>query len=337
MKLGRRYHGCNNDYPALRWRLGATLDRKRISSSAGEMRDLLHLTSGDCAGENLAKCGLPGEVFVWHDLLYEGPRIPGWPDEETLQARAVFLEATTAGGLDRRTILETLRAQYAKLKEAAADVAFVLWFDACLFDQSMLVHILACLRWQAAPRVELLSINEFPGIEPFNGLGQLQPEQMASLYDRRQPVSDAQFEFAVRADEAFANQDLDAFVALSQAAAPPLPWIPAAVSRWLQEHPDPATGLGRLEALVLTAIRSGCHTPAEIFAWVAAVDSTPQYWGDTTLWAKINALAEKNPPLVKIEGPGDRLPQWVSELSLDRFKIKALPDARLSAASESRR
>lgn len=32
------------------------------------------MTSGDCAGELLEKSGLPGEVFVWHDILYDGPR-----------------------------------------------------------------------------------------------------------------------------------------------------------------------------------------------------------------------------------------------------------------------
>jgi hypothetical protein len=289
----------------------------------------LHITSGDCAGSILARCGLPGDVFVWHDILYEGPRCPGWPDEETLKARAVFLEATTAGGLDRKTILETLHGQYDRLAEAVPNRSIVLWFDACLFDQSMLVHILACLRVLQAGKVELLCVQAFPGIEPFHGLGQLQPEQMVSLYERRQRVTAAQWEFASRVDNAFANQDFGVLAALSQETRTPLPWIPAAVSRWLQERPNPATGLGRLEDLALKAIRSGCDTPGSIFASVAAADAPPQFWGDTTLWVKINALAERKPPLVKIDGPMDRLPQWGSHPSLNTFRIKALPNQPL--------
>jgi hypothetical protein len=160
---------------------------------------------------------------------------------------------------------------------------------------------------------------------PFHGLGQLRPDQLASLYGNRQAVTDAQFRFAVQVDEAFATQDFGMLTELSQATNAPLPWIPAAVARWLQERPDPITGLGRLEDLALMAIRAGCETPGRIYASVAASDTPPQFWGDTTLWAKINALADREPPLVRIDGPEDRLPQWQGEMSLDDFKIKVLP------------
>lgn len=166
-----------------------------------------------------------------------------------------------------------------------------------------------------------MCIDNFPGIEPFNGLGQLTPPQLASLYHQRQPVTDEQFQFAKVVDEAFATQDSSMLAELSHRIDPPLPWIPAAVTRWLQERPDPATGLGRLESLALKAIRSGLVRPTEIFSFVAAADTPPQYWGDTTLWAKINTLANRTPPLVQIEGPRDRLPQWQSDLDLAQFKI----------------
>ena len=287
------------------------------------MDKTLHLTSGDHAGGSLVKSGLPGEVFVWHDLLYDGPRCPGWPDEETLHARAIFLEECTAGGLDWRSILETMHNQYRKLTEAAADKHIVLWFDACLFDQSMLAHILTCLRHQGVQGVELLCVDAFPGIEPFHGLGQMRPDQLASVYDHRRPVTDTQFRFAVQVDKAFATQESGLLTELSQATNAPLPWVPAAVSRWLQERPNPVTGLGRLEELALRSIRAGCETPSTIFTSVAAADTPPQFWGDTTLWAKINGLAAREPPLVRINGPTDRLPQWESTFSLSDFTIMA--------------
>lgn len=290
------------------------------------MSKVIHITSGDIAGGSLAKAGLPGEVFVWHDILYDGPREPGWPSENTLSARALFLEEFTAGGLDRDRILKTFHDQYQRLAEAASYDRIVLWFDACLFDQSMLSHILTCLSYKGIRKVELLCIDAFPGIEPFNGLGQLQPGQLASLYANRRPVTDEQFRFAAVVDRAFATQDAALLTELSEKTEPPLPWVPAAVTRWLQEQPDQTTGLGRLENLSLAAIRTGCETPGKIFAAVAAADTPPQFWGDTTLWAKINGLADRVPPLVRIEGPTDRLPQWESQVSLKEFKIKALPN-----------
>ena len=288
------------------------------------MGKTLHITSGDCAGDILAKSGISGEVFVWHDILYDGPRHPGWPDDDILDTRARFLEQVTAGGLNREYVLDTLKRQYQKLTTAADYERIVLWFDACLFDQSMLVHILACMLQQGIRKAELLCVDAFPGIVPFNGLGQLQPSQLASLYNRRRPVTDAQFQFAKVVDKAFATQNPALLDELSRRADAPLPWIPAAVTRWLQEQPDPATGLGRLERLALEAIRDGRKTPGEIFSAVAEADTPPQFWGDTTLWAKINALADRKPPLVRIEGPAAKLPQWKSKLNLKHFRIKSL-------------
>ena len=288
------------------------------------MADTLHITSGDIAGGSLAKAGLPGEVFVWHDILYDGPGNPGWPNEETLRARALFLEETTAGGLDRALVLETFHTQYRKLSEAATHERIVLWFDACLFDQSMLAHILTCLHHKGILNVDLLCVDAFPGIEPFHGLGQLLPEQLASLYGNRLPVTQAQWRFALLVDKAFATQSSAMLTELSAMGDAPLPWIPAAVTRWLQEQPDPTSGLGRLESLALAAIRGGDETPGKIFASVAAAETPPQFWGDTTLWAKINGLADRVPPLVRIQGPTDRLPQWESKVLLKDYKIKAV-------------
>lgn len=287
------------------------------------MSDTLHITSGDIAGDRLTKSGIPGEVFVWHDILYDGPRILGWPDEDTLVARAKFIEKETGGGLKESFILKTLKEQYDKLTSAGKYKQIVLWFDACLFDQSMLAHVLTCMHHQGINRAELLCVDRFPRIEPYNGLGQLQPSQMASVYGQREKVTDEQFQFATLVGEAFANHDLNLFSELSEMTDAPLPWMPAAVKRWLQEHPDPETGLGRLETLALETIRGGCERPWDIFTAVAAEDTPPQYWGDITLWAKINALADRDPPLVQIEGPLPRLPQWEGIADLKDFRIKA--------------
>ena len=92
------------------------------------MNVALHITSGDIAGDHLVRTGIHGEVFVWHDILYDGPRIPGWPDGDTLKARAHFLVKTTAGGLEKEGVLNTLNIQYQKLAGAADYKRIILWF-----------------------------------------------------------------------------------------------------------------------------------------------------------------------------------------------------------------
>jgi len=287
------------------------------------MNTALHITSGDMAGDLLSKSGVPGEILVWHDVLYDGRRAPGWPDDNGLEERARFLCRLTGGGLSRQNIRETLDTQYERLASAAGSVGLVLWFDGCLFDQSMLCHILVCLRSIGVSSAELLCVDRFPGIDPYHGLGQLTPEQLASVYGRRRPVEDAQFLFAEQVERAFALQDRGAFERLAGLAAAPLPWVPAAVSRWLAEQPDPVTGLGRLETLALAAVRGGCTTPAQVFSNVSARETPPQFWGDITLWQKINGLADRKPPLVSIDGPGGRLPQWQGIADLKLFRLSA--------------
>ena len=294
------------------------------------MKTTLHITSGDIAGSRLEGAGLPGEVFVWHDILYDGPRGPGRPDEEILRLRARFIEEATGGGLGREFVLETFRRQYRKLSAAADYERIVLWFDACLFDQAMLAHVLACLPQAARRKTALLCVDAFPGIQPFHGLGQLTPVQLASCCDLRRPVTAAQFDFARVVDWAFAAQDLAPFEELAAMTEAPLPWVPAAVARWLEERPDAETGLGRLEAMALEAVRGGCETPAQIFAAASAADTPPQYWGDTTLWAKVNALADRRPPLVHIEGPLPHLPQWEGIADLGRFRVTAVSPRSVS-------
>jgi hypothetical protein len=290
------------------------------------MNGVLHITSGDSAGGRLSESGISGAVLVWHDILYDGPRKPGWPDDETLHARALFLERATGGGLSREQILLTLKRQYHKLESATHHERIVLWFDACLFDQSMLVHILACLLYLGNPNADLLCVDAFPGIVPFNGLGQLTPSQLASLYHQRRAVTDDQFRFAETVDDAFATQNLALLAELAELRDVPLPWIPAAAARWLQEQPDATTGLGRLEHLALDAIRAGWETPRAILSAVARADTNPQFWGDTTLWAKINGLADRQPPLVRIEGPAAKLPQWGDMADVNDFTLKSLPN-----------
>lgn len=297
---------------------------------------ILNITSGDASGDLLSASGIEGEIFVWHDVLYDGPRNPGWPTAATLEARARFLSAFSGGGLNTTAVLGTLERQYEKLEGAGSYEEIVLWFDACLFDQSMLAQILTCLQLKAIPGASLICVDAWPGVEPYNGLGQLKPEDLASLAGSGQPVTDAQYRYAAEADRAFALNDPARLTELSTQTDAPLPWVPAAAARWLLERADPQSGLGRLESLAVQAIRDGSEKPVEIFRAVAAADTPPQYWGDTSLWAALNDLAGRTPPLITIEGPAERLPQW-NPTNLEAFRLKAVQSGQPTPKKESNR
>ena len=80
----------------------------------------LHITSGDTVGRNLAQAGLGGDILVWHDVLYDGARCPGWPDADAITARVEFLFRVTDGAQSREKLQRTMRDQYERLAAASA-------------------------------------------------------------------------------------------------------------------------------------------------------------------------------------------------------------------------
>ena len=97
------------------------------------MNRILHITSGDCAGEILTKADIGGEIFVWHDILYDGPRNPGWPDDDTFGWGTIntgnVVELTVelpanSSLLPRVTLLDSSGAEVADLDGEPADGHF---------------------------------------------------------------------------------------------------------------------------------------------------------------------------------------------------------------------
>jgi hypothetical protein len=283
----------------------------------------INITSGDMSGELIAESGVPGEVFVWHDVLYDGPRSygsHGVPTNKIMHDRAAYLSELTGGGLKEESIFNGLSRDYAKLSELDSYDEIVFWFDSCLFDLSMLAHLLACIPDNILHKCKLICVSEFEDIKPFNGLGQLDADQMKSLYPLRKQLNQDQIYFSRLVDMAFANQDVDLFEKIINYKNPPLKYFDRAVQRWLEEKPTGDLSVGKLERLILDALDNGCGQPGEIFGYVAQHDSTPQYWGDITLWQKINGLSDRG--LVEIKGPAAKLPQWFeSEYKLSDFDI----------------
>ncbi|MDR3088842.1 MAG: DUF1835 domain-containing protein [Desulfobulbaceae bacterium] len=250
--------------------------------------NVLHITNGDCAAERLGQGGIPGEILAWSDILFDGPiREMAFPDGKALTAHATFLANIFC--LNSADVLTNLQGQYAKLRRVFDYETVVLWFDACLMDQTTLVHLLTCLDDLAYRQVELICIDEFPGIADFHGLGQLRSADFASLYRSRHLLSSPEFALARRAERAFAARDVVDLRRLALEQSAPLPFLPAACARLLEELPD-ETGLGKLDRLILAALRDGAPDFIAVYRYVAAHDTRPQFWGDTWLKVKYEKL-----------------------------------------------
>lgn len=143
----------------------------------GRWAPALHVTNGDCT--DLGGTGLAQRILVWFDVLHEGP-VPLVPDNEFRRTRASFLTAANGGGGAEFALRRF--SERDQTLAANRDRTYVLWFEADLYDQLQIVHILARLAELRVPaeRITLICIGEYPGIARFGGSESFAPISSAN-------------------------------------------------------------------------------------------------------------------------------------------------------------
>jgi len=272
------------------------------------MADHLHITNGDSAAELIRAGGVPGDVLPWRDVLHDGP-VPGGLSLEALSdVRAGYLAHPLFGGYRR------VRADFAerdrRLRAAGDCRELTLWFEHDLYDQLQLLQILDRLAERLFDGVELsmICIDRFPGVQPFYGLGQLSPGQVASLFDGRRAISAEQLNLGRLGWAAFTSDTPRALMEYLRRDISALPFLQSALIRFLQDYPGVSDGLGRSERQILALAGGGESRPAHLFRAWQALEQAP-FLGDWGFWQRIAGLTNVNVPLLRcVPGPLFRLP-----------------------------
>jgi hypothetical protein len=266
----------------------------------------LHITNGDCAAATLREF-IRDPVVITADPLFEGPA-PRLEGDAWLDTRAGYLASATSGTTydqTRRDLGDPDRA----IAGAGERDEVVLWFEHDLFDQLLLIRTLALLRHQKIPAT-LICIDRFPGVERFLGLGQLTAIQLATLVDTRREVTGDQYELATTAWAAFREADPTALVEMVRQRNPDtadaLPFVRAALKRFLAEYPSTRNGLSHTDQLALDALEDGPLTGGALFRQTQASEERP-FLGDFSFYDGLRRLASAAVPLVTINGPGTGL------------------------------
>ena len=268
----------------------------------------LHVLNGDSVRYTLERSDVPGALAVYAEVLHEGPVPPDSGTRAWRETRSRYLSARDY--VPYADAMRNLEAWEAKLEAFADYDEVVLWFEHDLFDQLLLIRHLDWFARQNLGRtaLSLICIGEFPGFEPFHGLGQLNAEQLTSLLGTREPVSPEQVALGTHAWRAFTASDpteLDALVRSGDTRA--LPFLAGALQRFLEEYPAVDTGLPRTERQILQLLAPQTLTPERLFVMQARLEERV-FMGDTTFWLRVMDLAAGATPLVSIdvEPPGDR-------------------------------
>jgi hypothetical protein len=259
---------------------------------------VLHVTNGDSTVEIMRRAHIVGDIIPWRDVLHEGP-VPALSAAELRPLRAAFL--ATMGPIGAAEVEAGLRERDERLGVAVeAGERVVLWFEHDLYDQLQLLQILAGLPDRPVG-MELICVGSFPGRPGFAGLGELEPEELATLWPLRAPVTPEHVRAARAAWDVFRGTDPRA---IARAAAAPdgrLPFLAAALRRLLEELPGHVDGLSRTERQLLAAVAAGARTRERAFVAAAASEEAP-FLGDEIAFQRLEELGRGEQPLVTADG-----------------------------------
>ena len=266
-------------------------------------RRYLHLLCGDNSGGILRNSTVPGEVAVWMEDFINGPVCRDLPEDQWRRLRSQQITTYFRNG-SLSDAIEGTNRRYEKLAQAVEYGEVVLWFDACLFDQTIMIHLidrLAALDL-GGTKLSLICVGEFPGFDLFKGFGELTSEQMAPLFETRHEVTAAEVALARAAWRAYASGDPREIEALISGDCSALPYLAAAMRRRLEDFPSVRNGLSRTQRQLLTAIADGAHTLGELCTIVSKMEGRP-FWGDMGIWTIADELATAATPLLAATGP----------------------------------
>lgn len=266
---------------------------------------MLHIHNGDSTAGTMREAGFPGEHFAFREALATGPTPQGLSTDDWIAVRAAYL-AGQVEELDATKVKQELGAIDAKLANIAAHEEAILWFEHDLFCQINLVYLLdRFARQETLPAyLSLICIGEFPGIANFSGLGQLTADQMASLFNTRHTVTEAELSLGQRAWAAYCSPDPHNIEELLATDTSALPFLAGALRQHLARFPSVRNGLGYAENKMLGFIADGVRNAGSLCP--AFFNAEPAYGlGDLQIRRDLMHMAEAAQPLIQLDGFDD--------------------------------
>ncbi|WP_461434243.1 DUF1835 domain-containing protein [Hoeflea alexandrii] len=262
----------------------------------------LHLRCGNDIEQALKRAGFAGDFLMYADPLCQGPVSDG---EDRLRQRARFIASEYPGEDEAETLKKLIQAEN-RLARAGSYGRIVLWFEHDPYDQLVLAQVLARLSGTAAIRrkIELISLDRFPGISRFIGIGQLSPAALRDLYHKRQPLTSGAFDLAGKVWHTLCDPSPEPLHALSQVPSTALPFMPQAILRYLVELPSRRNGLSFTENAILSSLADGPLPWGRVFSrFMREIDPLP-YHGDLMFYGTVLRLRDAEDPALT-DDPAD--------------------------------
>lgn len=280
---------------------------------------MLHIYNGDSTADTARAAGLPGEHVSWREALVCGPAPADLTANEFIELRAHHLATAYNVPVDK------CRAELLAMHEALATFSeheeVVLWFEHDLFCQVQLIYLLNwfAARELGATKLSLVCVNKFPGVQPFHGLGQLNQEQLQSLFPGRSQIAGPQLELANKAWEAYSASDARSLISLLRTDMSALPFLKEALRKHLERFPSTRNGLGRVENTALALVPAGHSKFRSLFPAFARRESDYGF-GDAQVYLAIETMMTARKPLL-IQHNAGPWPKDSAQMLLASFEL----------------
>jgi len=275
----------------------------------------LQITNGDGAANVMKEAGIEGEILPWRDPMHHGP----FPANNTLpELAAIRAEYLSGGTLN----FDDIKADFIKrdlfLYNSLDYEEVTLWFEHDLLDQLQILQILDYFHDHPHPNLNMICINAFEGRPNFRGIGELNPTEMASLLDKKIPISDAQLSLAKNAWAAFRSDNINDIIQIIKSDTAALPFLKAALNRHLEEFPQ-QNGLTRTETQIMQLVLNGINNPVQLFIQNMDFEAA-LFIGDWPSYRLINKLCQSG----LLSTDGDFLFPPMHDIDLKEFKKQSI-------------
>ena len=204
----------------------------------------LHILNGDFALELWSQCGFKGKPLVWKETYLEGP-LPETDDLHRFRtARAEYLSTfDELKGINQSQLYLHLQKMEETLLDLPEKSELILWFDSCIFDQTLLMRILSLMNRKktALPEISLYCCSG----------NILTSDDFKNGYSKRTLLLPEDLETAEKAWILFQRKDAEGLIrTANQHDFRRMPTMKKALFRCAEEFPD-HNGLNRTQRQIL--------------------------------------------------------------------------------------
>ena len=260
-----------------------------LASDDEDVMTTLLITDGDQTADLLTAAGSRAVIMPWRDALHEGP-ILALDSLEALSAiRAEHLAEVFH--FDPETVAATFAERDAVMRRHAEFDRIELWFEHDLYDQLQLIQILDFFaregRYQG---IVIVQADSFFALE--------RPDTVMRFAIDGVRVNQSLLDMAATVWSELASSTPERIAARASRPIPGFPFLQQALGRFLEELPQPKTGLNRTETRLLDSLSMEDMSAAALFHQAREAEEAA-FMGTWPFYAVIDSLAFCDFPLIE--------------------------------------